>query len=119
MQAMRVNVAGVDVHQEVLAITVLLGGGVDETPKQIQFTSNTFTEDLIKAGQKLLELGVKEVAMESTGVYWKPLWHVWKPMAIKITVGQAANIKNVPGRKTDMNDSQWIAELHRYGLIKP
>ena len=47
--------------------------------------------------------------MESTGVYWKPLYNVWHPMGIKLTIGQAAHIKNVPGRKTDMNDSEWYS----------
>lgn len=117
METFRTHVAGVDVHKEVLAITILIGEGEDSI-KEIQFNSGTFTEDLIKCGQKFLDLGVKEVAMESTGIYWKPLYNVWKPMGIDLTIGQAAHIKNVPGRKTDIKDSQWIARLHRYGLIR-
>ena len=118
MQVLRSHVAGVDVHKEVLAITVLIGKA-DAQPKEIQFESKTFTEDLMKTGRKLLDLNVRHVAMESTGVYWKPIYNVWAPMGIHITVGQAAHIKNVPGRKTDMNDSHWIAKLHRFGLIRP
>jgi len=118
MQAMRTHVAGVDVHKEILAITILRGDLEDE-PEVIQFTCQTFTEDLMACGLKLKEYGVSEVAMESTGVYWRPLYNVWAPMGIKVTVGQAGHIKNVPGRKTDMNDSHWIAQIHRYGLIKP
>ena len=118
MDALRTHVAGVDVHKDVLAITVLRGEP-DAKPEEIQFTSDTFTEDLMKTGTKLLDLGIREVAMESTGIYWKPLDNVWTPMGLRLTVGQAAHMKNVPGRKTDMNDSQWIAHLHRYGLIKP
>lgn len=117
MDALRTHVAGVDVHKEILAITVLRGDA-DSEPKEFQFTCQTFTEDLICAGQKLLDMGIKYVAMESTGVYWKPVYNVWNPMGIHLTVGQAAHIKNVPGRKTDMNDSQWMARLHRHGLIK-
>jgi transposase len=117
MQALRTHVAGVDVHKEVLAITVLRGNG-DAEPEVIQFECNTFTEDLMACGVKLLELGVTEVAMESTGVYWKPLHNVWTPMGLSLTVGQAAHVKNVPGRKTDMKDSHWLAELHRFGLIR-
>lgn len=56
--------------------------------------------------------------MESTGVYWKPVYNVWSKMGIKCTVGNARTMRNVPGRKTDMNDSHWIATLHRFGLIK-
>jgi len=117
MQAIRTKVAGVDVHKEILAITVLTGDA-DKEPEVLQFTCDTFTEDLMACGQKLLELGVTEVAMESTGVYWKPIHNVWSPLGIKITLGQAAHMKNVPGRKTDMNDSEWIAHLHRFGLIR-
>ena len=117
MQPLRTHVAGVDVHKEVLAITVLRGG-LDSDPEVIQFECNTFTEDLMACGQKLLEFGVREVAMEATGVFWRPIHNVWSPMGLKLTIGQAAHIKNVPGRKTDMNDSHWIAQLHRFGLIK-
>lgn len=117
MQALRNHVAGIDVHKEVLAITVLRGNA-DVEPEVIQLESGTFTEDLMKLGTKLLDLGVKEVACESTGVYWKPLHNVLSPMGINLTVGQAAHVKNVPGRKTDMKDSQWLATLHRYGLIR-
>ena len=117
MEALRTHVAGVDVHKEMLAITVLRGAA-GEVPEALQFECQTFTEDLMACGLKLLELGVKDVAMESTGVYWKPLHNTWSPMGLKLTVAQAAHVKNVPGRKTDMNDSHWLAELHRFGLIR-
>lgn len=117
MEPIRTHVAGVDVHKEILAITVLRGPA-DSAPEIFQFSAETFTEDLMAVGRKFLDMGVKEVAMESTGVYWKPLYNVWAPMGIKITVGQAGHMKNVPGRKTDISDSHWIAELHRCGLIR-
>ena len=117
MEAIRTHVAGVDVHKDVLAITVVRGKA-DEQPDIVQFECNTFTEDLMACGVKLLDLDIKDVAMESTGVYWKPIHNVWSSMGISITVAQAAHVKNVPGRKTDMNDSHWLAELHRYGLIR-
>jgi transposase len=118
MEALRTHVAGVDVHKEILAITVLIGDA-DKEPAVTQFMCDTFTEDLMACGAKLLELGVREVAMESSGVYWKPLHNVWSPMGLNLAVGQAGHMKNVPGRKTDMNDSHWIAQLHRWGLIRP
>ena len=117
MQAIRTHVAGVDVHKKILAITVLIGEA-DQSPQVQRFECATFTEDLMAMGLKFIELGVKEVAMESTGIYWRPLFNVWAPMGLKITVGNASHIKNVPGRKTDMNDSHWIAQLHRFGLIR-
>jgi transposase len=118
MEAIRTHIAGIDVHKEMLAITVLRGTA-DQKPEVIQFECKTFSEDLIACAQKLLELGVKDVAMESTGIYWKPIHNIFSPMGIRITLGQAAHVKNVPGRKTDMNDSHWLAELHRFGLIRP
>jgi len=117
MQALKTQVAGIDVHKEVLVITALIGKA-DEEPQATQFECSTFTEDLMKCGQRLLELGVTDVALESSGVYWKPVYNVLDPMGIRVTVGNARHMKNVPGRKTDMNDSHWIATLHRFGLIR-
>jgi transposase len=117
MQALKTHVAGVDVHKEILAITVLIGA-TDEEPQATQFECSTFTDDLMACGLKMKELGVSDVAMESTGVYWKPVFNVWDKLGLRVIVGNATHIKNVPGRKTDMNDSRWIAELHRFGLIR-
>jgi transposase len=69
-------------------------------------------------GLKMKDMGVTDVAMESTGVYWKPVFNVWDKQGLRVIVGNATHIKNVPGRKTDINDSRWIAELHRFGLIR-
>lgn len=117
MQALRTHVAGVDVHKAILAITILTGEAHAE-PKFEQYECNTFTEDLMAMAIIIKERGVTEVAMESTGVYWKPVYNVWSKMGIRCTVGNARAMRNVPGRKTDMNDSHWIATLHRFGLIK-
>ncbi len=97
MEALRTHVAGVDVHKEILAITVLIGDRESE-PTVEQFECTTFTEELMKCGIKLKEMGVKDVVMESTGVYWKPLYNVWAPMGLHLTVAQAAHVKNVPSR---------------------
>jgi transposase len=118
MEALRTHVAGVDVHKEMLAITVLIGSA-DSEPGVEQFECSTFTEELMKCGIKLKEMGVKDVVMESTGVYWKPIYNVWAPLGLNLTIAQAAHVKNVPGRKTDMNDSHWLAQLHRFGLVRP
>lgn len=117
MEALRTHVAGVDVHKEMLAITVLIGDPESE-PKVERFECSTFTEELMKCGIKLREMGVKDVVMESTGVYWKPIYNVWAPLGLNLTIAQAAHVKNVPGRKTDMNDSHWLAQLHRFGLVR-
>jgi len=117
MEALRTHVAGVDVHKEMLAITVMIGAA-DHEPGVEQFECSTFTEELMKCGIKLKEMGVQDVVMESTGVYWKPIYNVWSPLGLKLTIAQAAHVKNVPGRKTDMNDSHWLAQLHRFGLVR-
>lgn len=117
MEALRTHVAGVDVHKEMLAITVLIGNP-DTEPGVEQFECSTFTDELMKCGLKLKQMGVKDVVMESTGVYWKPIYNVWAPLGLNLTIAQAAHVKNVPGRKTDMNDSHWLAQLHRFGLVR-
>lgn len=118
MKALRTHVAGVDVHKAILAITIMIGKG-DEDPKIEQLECSTFTEDLIACGLILKERGVTDVLMESTGVYWKPVYNVWQPLGLNCVIGNATHMKNVPGRKTDMNDSHWIATLHRFGLVRP
>ena len=118
MKALRTHVAGVDVHKDMLAITIMIGAG-DQDPVVEHFQCSTMTEDLKAMGLVLINRGVKDVAMESTGVYWKPVYNVWQPMGLNVMIGNATHMKNVPGRKTDMNDAHWIAQLHRFGLIKP
>jgi len=118
MKALRSHVAGVDVHKDMLAITIMIGAG-DQDPIVENFQCSTMTDDLKAMGLVLVNRGVKDVAMESTGVYWKPVYNVWEPLGLNVMIGNATHMKNVPGRKTDMNDSHWIAQLHRFGLIKP
>ena len=77
---------------------------------------STMTADLLKLGDWLAELGVTHVAMESTGVYWKPVWNLLEDRFVLLLVN-ARHIKNVPGRKTDVLDCQWIAQLLQHGLL--
>lgn len=118
MKALKTHVAGVDVHKDILAITILIGDA-DKEPEVEHLECSTMTDDLRACGLLLKQRGVVDVAMESTGVYWKPVHNVWEPMGLKVIIGNASHIKNVPGRKTDVNDSHWIAQLHRFGLIRP
>lgn len=117
MKALKTHVAGVDVHKDMLAITIMIGSG-DSDPHVEHLECSTMTDDLRACGIILKEKGVVDVAMESTGQYWKPVYNVWEPMGLKCIVGNATHMKNVPGRKTDVKDSQWIARLHRFGLIR-
>jgi transposase len=118
METILTHVAGVDVHKDVLVITVLIGEA-NEKLQVHHLECRTFTEDLRECAKTLLGLGVRDVAMESTGIFWKPVYNVWHEMGLVITLGNASHVKNVPGRKTDVNDSHWIAKLHRNGLIRP
>ncbi len=118
MESLFNAVAGVDVHQAKLTITTLVG----TDPRKIQKSTwecSTYTEDLIEAAKKIKSHGVVEVAMESSGIYWRPVHNIWSKMGLKITLGNAYHIKNVPGRKTDAKDSEWLANLHMNGLIRP
>jgi len=110
------SVAGVDVHKDSISITMLFQEGGKW--KQEYFESQTFSQDLAIAGKKIKSKKITEVAMESTGIYWKPIFHIWNEMGIKITLVNAHHLKRVPGRKTDASDSAWIAELHQKGLLK-
>ncbi len=118
MQASLSHVAGVDVHKEILVICALVEQP-DGTIRKELLESSTMTEDLIECGNKLVALGIKHVAMESTGIYWKPVYNVWRRLGLIICLGNAQHMKNVPGRKTDVCDSEWIAQLHRSQLIRP
>jgi transposase len=106
---------GLDVHQGTVVACVLVGGAHHKARKEVR-TFGTMTRDLMELKQWLVEQGCTHVAMESTGVYWKPVYNVLEG-AFELIVGNARHIKNVPGRKTDVKDSEWIADLLRHGLI--
>lgn len=112
------NVAGIDVHKEVLVITTLKGEAGQKV-KVEQFSCPTFTDDLRACAQKMVSEGIKHIAMESTGIFWKPVYNIFHAEGLIVTLGNATHMKNVPGRKTDMKDSHWIAYLHRHGFIRP
>ncbi len=112
------RVAGLDVHKEMIVVSVLAEGQApDKAPVQM-FAAHT--RGLLQMRDWLHEQGVSEIAMESTGVYWKPVYAVLEEEpSWKLVVGNAQHLKNVPGRKTDTKDAQWLAHLLRAGLIRP
>lgn len=107
--------AGLDVHAETIVVCALLGEE-DHIQKEIE-TFPTFTKDLFRLLKWLEDRGVTHIAMESTVVYWKPVFNILEDY-FDITLANAQRIKNVPGRKTDVSDAEWIAKLLRYGLIE-
>lgn len=104
---------GLDVHRDTVVATVMGNGIKTETR-----TFGTTTGSLKEMGEWLESLGVTDGAMESTGIYWKPVLYVLRDYAINLMVVNARHIKNVPGRKTDKADSQWICRLLISGLLK-
>jgi transposase len=113
---MHERVAGLDVHKAMIVACVRLmeGGKVSRECR----TFETTTAGLLALLAWLTESGCTHVAMEATGVYWKPVWNVLSDGDFELMVANAAHIKNVPGRKTDVNDAMWIADLVACGLIK-
>jgi len=115
MEAIIERCCGLDVHQATV-VACLLVGRADQKPRKQIRTFRTVTKELLELQSWLLEEGCTHVAMESTGVYWKPIYALLEN-SFDLTVGNAAHIRNVPGRKTDVKDSEWIADLLRHGLI--
>lgn len=105
---------GMDIHKEVVVATVR-GAGIQQATREF----NTFTSSLTQLRDWLVSLGITHVAMESTGVYWKPIYNVFESYIPNIWIVNARHIKNVPGHKTDRNDSVWISKLLMAGLLKP
>lgn len=106
---------GLDVHQATVVACVLVGGAHQRARKEVR-TFGTKTRELMALRDWLRERGCTHVGMEATGIYWKPVYAVLEDN-FEIIVGNAHHIKNVPGRKTDVRDSEWIADLVRHGLI--
>jgi transposase len=107
--------AGLDVHKQIVVACVrrVVGGKVRQEVR----TFRTETNALLEMADWLTDLHVTHVAMESTGVYWKPIWNLFEGV-FELLLVNAEHIKAVPGRKTDVKDSQWIAELLQHGLLK-
>jgi transposase len=115
MEAIIERVAGVDIGQASVAATVLLGKAQERPGKQTR-TFRTLTRNLLEMREWFRSLGVTHVGMEGTGIYWVPVYEVLED-AFEVILGNARHIKQVPGRKTDVKDSEWLADLTRHGLI--
>jgi transposase len=109
---------GLDVHQKTVVACIITPSAGSKTRKVVR-TFRTVTAELESLREWLLESQVTHVAMESTGVYWMPIYQVLACDELTLIVGNAAHIKNVPGRKSDVKDAEWLAHLVRHGLIRP
>jgi transposase len=115
MEVVYERCAGLDVHKKSVVacrITPKAGGGWDKAVRSF----GTMTEDLLELADWLRAGRVTHVAMESTGVYWKPVFNILE-VEFEVMLINAKSIKHVPGRKTDVKDAQWIAELLKHGLL--
>jgi transposase len=115
MDVVHPRCAGVDVHKDTVVACVRVVQG--RQVKQEVRTFPTTTKELLRLSDWLSELGCTHVAMESTGVFWKPVWHVLEG-SFELVLANAAAIRNLPGRKTDVSDAMWIADLLAHGLIR-
>jgi transposase len=117
MEVQHPRCCGLDVHKATVVACVRLvidGKTVKETR-----TFATTTAGLIALSEWLTETKCTQVAMEATGVYWKPVWHILSDEDFELVLANAAHIKNVPGRKSDVKDADWISDLLAHGLIRP
>ena len=107
---------GLDVHKKSITACVLWAEAKGKSRKEKK-RFGTFTHDLLQLADWLAERGVTHLAMESTGVYWKPVWNILAEQ-FEVLLVNAQHIKAVPGRKTDQKDSEWIADLLQHGLLR-
>jgi len=103
---------GIDVHKKVI-VACLVNGGEQELRE-----FGTTTSEIKTLANWLTESGCEMIAMESTGVFWKPLYNLFELMDLDAMIVNAAHMKALPGRKTDVKDAEWIADLLRHGLLK-
>src|ERR1700726_4569072 len=114
MEILPARCAGLDVHKDMVMARVRC---VSEPRIEETRSFATTTSALVELQEWLTSHGVTHVAMEATGVYWKPVWHLLEEH-LELVLANAQHIRNVPGRKTDVNDAAWIADLLAHGLIR-
>lgn len=113
MQVVHEVCCGLDVHKKSVTACVVWAGGRKHQTREF----GTFTQELLELSDWLRSCGVTHVAMESTGVYWKPVWNILEGQ-FEVLLVNAQHVKAVPGRKTDQKDSEWIADLLQHGLLQ-
>ena len=117
MEILHQRCCGLDVHKDRVMACVLIRESPREHKRKEVREFGTMTRDLLQLADWLRDRGVKHVAMEATGVYWKPVWNILEG-EFEVVLVNAQHIKRVPGRKTDVKDCEWIAELLQHGLVQ-
>lgn len=108
--------AGLDVHKDVVVACVRIAQPGGQASQEVRSFATTTTE-LCQLADWLNEREVTHVVMEASGVYWKPVWHVLEE-TLELVLANAQHVKNVPGRKSDVNDAMWLADLLAHGLVR-
>lgn len=116
MEVLHERCAGLDIHLKTVVACVVVAGPKGQVRKEIR-TFSTMTDDVLLLSDWLAANAVTHVAMESTGVYWKPIYNILEG-SFELLLVNAQHIKAVPGRKTDVKDCEWIADLLRHGLVR-
>jgi transposase len=116
MEVLHSHCAGLDVHKD--TVVACVRHALNGTVKREVRTFSTMTKDLLALSEWLASEGCTHIVMEATGVYWKPVWHILSDGDFVLMLANAAHVKNVPGRKTDVNDATWLADLLAHGLIR-
>lgn len=116
MEVLYPHCAGLDIHKATVVACVrhMTEGKVSTEVR----TFKTTTGALLGLSTWLADEGITHIGMEATGVYWKPVWHILSDGDFQLTLANAAHVKNVPGRKTDVKDAQWLSDLMAHGLIR-
>src|SRR5215475_14667222 len=117
MQVLYPRCCALDVHK-LNVVACLRIAESDKVTTEVR-TFETTTASLIGVRDWLAANKCTHVAMEATGVYWKPVWHILSDGEFELVLANAAHVKNVPGRKSDVSDSEWLADLEAHGLIRP
>jgi transposase len=118
MDVVHPRCCGLDVHKQTVVACVLLSEPTGGPPQRTVRTFGTMTDELLALADWLAAEGITHVAMEATGSYWKPIWNLLES-SFALLLANAQHIKAVPGRKTDVKDAEWIADLLRHGLLRP
>ena len=117
MEVLHARCCGLDVHKKTVVACLLMPGLGGQPVREVR-TYGTTTRELLALMDWLVANGCTHVAMESTGSYWKPVYNLLEG-TLELLVVNAHHLKAVPGRKTDVRDSEWIADLLQHGLIRP
>ncbi len=116
MEVLYPHCAGLDVHKD--TVVACVRHTANGTVRREVRTFKTITKELLALSEWLSSEGCTDIVMEATGVYWKPVWHILSDGDFTLLLANAAHVKNVPGRKTDVNDATWLADLLAHGLIR-